>query len=46
DQDFVARLAAANTTAAGGSPQQLGAFLAEEIRRWGPVIREAGITAG
>jgi tripartite-type tricarboxylate transporter receptor subunit TctC len=46
DQDFVARLAAANTTAAGGSPQQLGTFLAEEVRRWGPVIREAGITAG
>jgi tripartite-type tricarboxylate transporter receptor subunit TctC len=46
DQDFVARLAAVNTTVAGGSPQELGAFLAEDARRWGPIIREAGITAG
>ncbi len=46
DPEFVARLAALNTTVAGGSPQQLKDFLADEVRRWGPVVREAGITSG
>mgnify|MGYP003335937233 len=28
---------------AGGTPEQLGAFLKSEIAKWGKVIRDAGI---
>lgn len=37
------KLAALDVGARGGTPQQLGALLASETRRWGEVIARAGI---
>jgi tripartite-type tricarboxylate transporter receptor subunit TctC len=31
--------------AGGGSPEKLGTFLRDEIARWGPIIKAAGIRA-
>jgi tripartite-type tricarboxylate transporter receptor subunit TctC len=43
DAAVKAKLAALDVEARGGTPQQLGALLASETRRWGEVIARAGI---
>ncbi len=30
--------------AAGGTPEDLQAFIASEVGKWGPIIKAAGIT--
>jgi tripartite-type tricarboxylate transporter receptor subunit TctC len=40
------RLMAQGMTPTGGSPQDLARLMAEEARRWGPVIRRTGLTLG
>jgi len=30
--------------AAGGTPEDLRAFIADEVAKWGPIIKTAGIT--
>lgn len=41
--DVKDRLAKVGVDAAGGTPQQLGAFTAAEVRKWAKVIETAGI---
>jgi tripartite-type tricarboxylate transporter receptor subunit TctC len=41
--DVKDKLAAVDVQARGGTPQQLGALLANETKRWGDVIARAGI---
>ena len=41
--DVKDKLAAVDVQARGGTPQQLGALLASETKRWGEVIARAGI---
>jgi tripartite-type tricarboxylate transporter receptor subunit TctC len=38
-----ARLDAEGAIPAGGTPEEFGAFIASEIRRWGAVLKKAGI---
>jgi tripartite-type tricarboxylate transporter receptor subunit TctC len=40
-QDVLARL---SMQAVGGTPADLRTFIAEELRKWGPVVREANIS--
>jgi tripartite-type tricarboxylate transporter receptor subunit TctC len=39
----VARMAAAGLDAQGSTPEEMDAYLADQLRRWGSVIRERGI---
>ncbi len=39
----VARMAAAGLDAQGSTPEEMDAYLADQLRRWGGVIRERGI---
>jgi tripartite-type tricarboxylate transporter receptor subunit TctC len=39
-----AQLKAFSMTAAGGTPQQLRAFVSAELAKWGPVVKEANIS--
>ena len=41
--EFEKLLAADDLEPAGGSPQELGAILRDEIARWGRVVRQAGL---
>src|SRR5262249_12454528 len=43
DTNIKARLTELGATALGGSPAQLGALIADEIEKWGKVIRAADI---
>ena len=43
--DIVQQLARLGMQPAGGSPADMAAFVAEETRRWGEVIRAANISA-
>ena len=43
DPDLLARYKQLNLRPAGGTPAQMAAFLKEETKKWGDVIREAGI---
>jgi tripartite-type tricarboxylate transporter receptor subunit TctC len=39
------RFAAQGTEVMGGSPEQAGAFMREEMARWAPVVKRAGVRA-
>ena len=39
------RFAAQGTEALGGSPEQAAAYVKQELDRWGPVVKRAGIKA-
>ena len=41
-----ARYAQLGATVVGSTPAELGAFLQDEIDRWGPIIKAAGIKSG
>jgi tripartite-type tricarboxylate transporter receptor subunit TctC len=41
--DVLERFAAQGTEPLGGSPEQAAAFVKQELERWGPVIKRAGI---
>jgi len=43
DPDFKAKLVDMGATAMGGTPAQLKAYLADELVKWGKVIKAAGI---
>lgn len=43
--DVLERFAAQGTEALGGSPEQAAAYVKQELDRWGPVIKRAGIKA-
>ncbi|MEY2618793.1 MAG: hypothetical protein RL522_1795 [Pseudomonadota bacterium] len=43
--DVVERFAAQGTEAVGGTPEQAGAFMRQELDRWGPVVKRAGVVA-
>ncbi|MGH6671116.1 MAG: Bug family tripartite tricarboxylate transporter substrate binding protein [Xanthobacteraceae bacterium] len=43
DPDLLARYRQLNLRPAGGTPAEMAAFLKEETKKWGDVIREAGI---
>jgi tripartite-type tricarboxylate transporter receptor subunit TctC len=43
DPELLERYKALSVTPGGGTPAEAGAFLAQETRRWGEVIRAAGI---
>jgi tripartite-type tricarboxylate transporter receptor subunit TctC len=46
DPAIAARLASQGMTPTGGSPQDLARLMADEARRWGPVIKRTGVTLG
>jgi tripartite-type tricarboxylate transporter receptor subunit TctC len=39
------RFAAQGTEALGGTPEQAAAYMRQEMERWGPVVKKAGIVA-
>ena len=43
--DVLERFAAQGTEPLGGSPEQAAAFVKQELDRWGPVVKRAGIVA-
>lgn len=43
--DVLERFAAQGTEALGGSPEQAVTYVRQELERWGPVIKRAGIKA-
>jgi len=43
DPALLERFKELSTSPGGGTPMEIGAFIKEETRRWGEVIREAGI---
>jgi tripartite-type tricarboxylate transporter receptor subunit TctC len=43
--DAQAQLAQEGAQVAGGTPEQFGAFIASELKRWTQIIRAAGIEA-
>ena len=43
--DVLERFAAQGTEALGGSPEQAATYVKQELDRWGPVIKRAGIKA-
>jgi len=43
DPELLERFAALSISPGGGTPEQMSAFVKEETRRWGDVIRKAGI---
>ncbi|MEN9775859.1 MAG: hypothetical protein RL322_2929 [Pseudomonadota bacterium] len=46
DSAIAGRLTGQGMTPAGGSPEDLGRFMAAEATRWGPVIKRTGLTLG
>ncbi len=46
DPVIAERLLGQGMTPTGGSPQALARLMADEARRWGPVIRRTGLTLG
>jgi tripartite-type tricarboxylate transporter receptor subunit TctC len=46
DVGIAERLIGQGMTPTGGSPQELARLMADEARRWGPVIRRTGLTLG
>jgi tripartite-type tricarboxylate transporter receptor subunit TctC len=46
DSAIADRLAGQGMTPTGGSPQDLARLMADEARRWGPVIKRTGVTLG
>jgi tripartite-type tricarboxylate transporter receptor subunit TctC len=44
DPDLLARFQTLNLRPGGGTPAEMAAFLKEETKKWGDVIRAAGIT--
>lgn len=44
EPEVKARYEALHLTLGGGSPEEMGAFVKEETKRWGDVIRAANIT--
>lgn len=46
DTAIAERLTGQGMTPTGGSPQELARLMADEARRWGPVIHRTGITLG
>jgi tripartite-type tricarboxylate transporter receptor subunit TctC len=45
DPQVVDRLGQAGVEVAGGSPEQLGGYLAQELEKWRRVVAKANITA-
>jgi tripartite-type tricarboxylate transporter receptor subunit TctC len=45
DKDMIAQLAAQGLDPAGGTPEELGLHIRDEVERWRKVIREAGVRA-
>ena len=45
DAEVRARLAAQGARPTGGTPEEYARYLAEEVARWGRVVRESGATA-
>jgi tripartite-type tricarboxylate transporter receptor subunit TctC len=43
--DVLERFAAQGTEPLGGSPEQAAAYVKQELDRWGPVVKRAGIVA-
>ncbi|MEY4710647.1 MAG: hypothetical protein RIS88_97 [Pseudomonadota bacterium] len=43
--DVLERFAAQGTEAVGGTPEQAAAFVRQELDRWGPVVKKAGVVA-
>ncbi len=43
--DVVERFAAQGTEALGGTPEQAASYMRQEMDRWGPVVKKAGIVA-
>jgi tripartite-type tricarboxylate transporter receptor subunit TctC len=43
--DVAERFAAQGTEPLGGSPEQAAAYVKQELERWGPVVKRAGIKA-
>jgi tripartite-type tricarboxylate transporter receptor subunit TctC len=43
EKDYVSRIQAMGTDVASSSPQAFGTFVADDVRRWTAVIRNAGI---
>ena len=43
--DVLERFAAQGTEPLGGSPEQAAAYIKQELDRWGPVVKRAGIVA-
>jgi tripartite-type tricarboxylate transporter receptor subunit TctC len=43
DQGVIDKLAVQGITAEGSTPEQLSALITSETKRWGDVIRQAGI---
>jgi tripartite-type tricarboxylate transporter receptor subunit TctC len=43
--DVLERFAAQGTEALGGSPEQAATYVKQELERWGPVVKRAGIKA-
>jgi len=43
--DVVERFAAQGTEPLGGSPEQAAAYVKQELERWGPVVKRAGVVA-
>jgi tripartite-type tricarboxylate transporter receptor subunit TctC len=46
DREFLARLDGMNMTVRPNTQAEARAFIAEEMQRWGTVVREARITVG
>jgi tripartite-type tricarboxylate transporter receptor subunit TctC len=44
-QDVKEKLTRAGIDAAGGTPEEFGAFIRAEFDKWGPVVRAAGVKA-
>jgi tripartite-type tricarboxylate transporter receptor subunit TctC len=43
--DVLERFAAQGTEPLGGSPEQAASFIKQELDRWGPVVKRAGVVA-
>lgn len=43
--DVVERFAAQGTEPLGGTPEQAAAYMRQEMERWGPVVKKAGVVA-
>jgi tripartite-type tricarboxylate transporter receptor subunit TctC len=40
--DFVKRMNDLGYEIVGGTPEQMGAMIQDEIRRWGPIVKASG----
>jgi tripartite-type tricarboxylate transporter receptor subunit TctC len=43
--DVLERFASQGTEALGGTPEQAASYVRQELDRWGPVVKKAGIVA-